>query len=106
MSNNNSNPSFLPKRYKKNVQSHFGVSVFGYICNEVAEEGALVVIDGAATLPTVKVATPGSCANGVFGMLAQKVYDASVYGPLENYKFHNNTWETLGKTVGVIVGFG
>jgi hypothetical protein len=99
-------PLNLPQRYQKGIMSHFGVMVAPfYQCNEVIAEGAPVVLD-AANAGFVKAATAGFCENGVFGLIAQQVYDPAVLGALSGYTFHNNTWAKKGDTVGVIVGQG
>ena len=96
----------LPKRYRKGIMATFGVIVPPfYRCNEVAPEGAPVVLD-EANPGFVKVATPGEAEHGVFGLIAQAVYDPAVLGELANYEFHNNTKARKGDTIGVITGQG
>lgn len=96
----------LPKRYRKGVMTTFGVMVAPfYRVAEVMAEGTPVVLD-ASKPGFVKKATAGSCENGVFGVVAQEVYDPSVLGELAGYEFHNNTKARVGDTVGVIVGQG
>lgn len=96
----------LPSRYKKGLMSTFGVMVAPfYKCDEVAREGAPVVIDGTKA-DTVMVAVAGRCADGVFGLIAQNVYDPAVLGVLSGYQFHNNTAARLGEAVGVMTGAG
>ena len=68
-------------------------------------EGTPVVLDDAKP-GFVKKAVAGSCENGVFGIVAQEVYDPSVLGELSGYEFHNNTKARVGDTVGVIIGQG
>ena len=99
-------PLNLPKRYRKGVMATFGVMVPPfYRCDEVAPEGAPVVLD-TANPGFVKVAVAGEDENGVFGVLAQQVYDPATLGELANYEFHNNTKARKGDTVGVITGQG
>jgi len=96
----------LPKRYRKGVMTTFGVIVAPfYRASEVMAEGTPVVLDDENP-GAVKKATAGSCENGVFGIVAQEVYDPSTLGELAGYEFHNNTKARVGDTVGVIVGQG
>lgn len=96
----------LPKRYRKGVMTTFGVIVAPfYRVSEVMAEGTPVVLD-AERPGFVKKAVAGSCENGVFGIIAQEVYDPAVLGELSGYEFHNNTKARVGDTVGVIVGQG
>lgn len=99
----------LPKRYKKGIMTTFGVIVAPfYRAGEVMAEGTPVVIDSSnsASGIFVKKAVAGECENGVFGLVAQEVYDPSTLGELAGYEFHNNTKARVGDTVGVIVGQG
>lgn len=96
----------LPKRYRKGVMTTFGVIVAPfYRVSEVMAEGTPVVLD-SSNPGFVKKATAGSCENGVFGIVAQEVYDPETLGELAGYEFHNNTKARVGDTVGVIVGQG
>lgn len=96
----------LASRHRKGVMTTFGVLVAPfYRCNEVAAEGALVVLD-AENPGYVKKAVAGSCPNGVFGILASEVYDPSVLGELSGVEFFNNTKTRKGNPVGVIIGQG
>lgn len=93
----------IPKRYRKGIMSHMGLlSVPFYKCNEVAPEGAPVKLNSDNTV-SVMTAGDGETA---FGLLAQKVYDATLLGELADYEFHNNTWARTGDTVGVFTGAG
>lgn len=99
-------PLNLPKRHRKGIMTTFGVIVAPfYRANEVMAEGTAVVLD-KSNPGFVKAAVAGSCENGVFGFVAQEVYDPSVLGELSGYEFHNNTKARVGDTVGVIVGQG
>jgi hypothetical protein len=96
----------LPQRHRKGVMTTFGVIVAPfYRVSEVMAEGTPVVLDDAKP-GFVKKATAGACENGVFGIVAQEVYDPSVLGELAGYEFHNNTKARVGDTVGVIIGQG
>lgn len=95
----------LPKRHRKGIMATFGVIVPPfYRCNEVAPEGAPVVLD-EENPGFVKVATAGE-GEAVFGFIAQEVYDPALLGELANYEFHNNTKARKGDTIGVITGQG
>lgn len=99
-------PFQRPSRYRKGIMTTFGVLVAPfYKCDEVAREGAPVVID-TAKAETVKVAVAGSASAGCFGLLAQQTYDPSVLGELSGYEFFNNTKARIGDAVGVITGAG
>ena len=103
-------PLNLPKRYRKGLMTTFGVIVAPfYRCNEVIAEGTPVVLDESNSGVDgifVKAAVPGECESGVFGLIAQEVYDADALGELSGYEFHNNTKARKGDTVGVVIGQG
>ena len=96
----------LPQRHRKGVMTTFGVIVAPfYRVSEVMAEGTPVVLDDAKP-GFVKKATAGACENGVFGLVAQEVYDPSVLGELSGYEFHNNTNAKVEDTVCAIIGQG
>lgn len=99
-------PLNLPNRHRKGIMSTFGVIVAPfYRVNEVMAEGTAVVLD-KSNPGFVTKAVAGTCENGVFGFVAQEVYDPRALGELSGYEFHNNTKARIGDTVGVIIGQG